>query len=72
MNVDANNLSAASADADINANIKTLRIIHVCGCEYSVHLYCKGCNFKTIENFEKSGTFLVFREVKLILFKEKF
>ena len=30
-NVDANNLSAASADADMNANIKTMRIIRGCG-----------------------------------------
>ena len=37
---DANNLSAASADADMNVNIKTMRIIRGCGsgCEYSVHL----------------------------------
>ena len=31
--------------------------------------YCKGCNLKTIANFEKSGTFLVFWELKLLYYR---
>ena len=33
--------------------------------------YCQSCNFKTIENFKKSGTFSVFWELKLLYYCKK-
>ena len=31
--------SVTSVDVNTNANIKTVRMIRGCGCEYSTHLY---------------------------------
>ena len=51
--------SAASADANTNANIKFQRIIRECGygCEYSLHLHCDVllCVSLTLQSALESG-----------------
>ena len=47
--VNAEVSSAVSADANINVNIKFLRIIRECGCEYSLHIYFTLSSFQLLE-----------------------